>query len=114
MYVGRVWGTLDFRESTIDLQTFKEEAKADVCEGVLDISSFLRLDYPHVIRGFLSGSSGKESPTQDTGSIPGLGGSPGEGNDYPPHYSCLENSMDRGAWRAAVHGVAKSWTRLSD
>ena len=84
MYFGRVWGTLDFRESTIDLQTFKEEAKADVCEGVLDISSFLRLDYPHVIRGFLSGSSGKESPTQDTGSIPGLGGSPGEGNDYPP------------------------------
>ena len=38
----------------------------------------------------------------------------GEGNGDPLHYSCLENLMDRGAWWAAVHGVAKSWTRLSD
>ena len=38
----------------------------------------------------------------------------GEGNGTPLHYSCLENPMDRGAWRAAVHGVAKSQTRLSD
>ena len=38
----------------------------------------------------------------------------GEGNGIPLQYSCLENPMDRGAWRAAVHGVAKSWTRLSD
>ena len=42
------------------------------------------------------------------GSIPGLGRSPGEGNGNPLQYSCLENSMDRGAWQAAVHGVAKS------
>ena len=40
--------------------------------------------------------------------------SPGEGNGYPLQCSCLENSMDRGAWRATVHGVAKSGTRLSD
>ena len=45
--------------------------------------------------------------------MPGLGRSPGEGNGTPLQYSCLENPMDRGAWRAAVHGVAKSWTRLS-
>ena len=38
----------------------------------------------------------------------------GEGNGYPLQYSCLENSMDRGAWRAAVHGVIKSQTQLSD
>ena len=38
----------------------------------------------------------------------------GEGNGNPLQYSCLENPMDRGAWKAAVHGVAKSWTRLSD
>ena len=50
----------------------------------------------------------------DLGSIPGLGRSPGEGNSYPLHYSGLENSMDRGAWQATVHGVAKSRTRLSD
>ena len=41
------------------------------------------------------------------GSIPGLGRSLGEGNGYPLQYSCLENSMDRGAWRATVHGVTK-------
>ena len=50
----------------------------------------------------------------DLGLIPGSGKSPGEGNAYPLQYSCLENSMDRGAWRATVHGVAKSQTRLSD
>ena len=42
------------------------------------------------------------------------GRSPGEGNDYLLQYSCLENSTDQGAWRATVHDVAKSWTRLSD
>ena len=47
---------------------------------------------------------------RDAGSIPGSGRSPGEGNGNPFQYSCLENSTDRGAWRATVHGVAKSWT----
>ena len=50
----------------------------------------------------------------DLGSTPGLGRSPGEGNGYPLQYSCLENSTDRGAWQAKVHGVVKSRTRLSD
>ena len=50
----------------------------------------------------------------DFGLIPGLGRSPGEGNGNPFQYSCLENRTDRGAWWAAVHGVAKSRTRLSD
>ena len=50
----------------------------------------------------------------DVDSIPGSGRSPGEGNGNPLQYYCLENSMDRGAWWATVHGVAKSWTRLSD
>ena len=48
----------------------------------------------------------------DLGSIPGLGRAPGEGNGNPLQYSCLENPMDRGAWWATVHGVAKSRTRL--
>ena len=48
------------------------------------------------------------------GSTPWLGSSPGDGNGNPLKYSCLENSMDRGAWRAIVHGVAKNQTRLSD
>ena len=49
---------------------------------------------------------------QDLGSIPGSGRSPGEGNCNPHQYSYLENSMDRGAWRAIVHGVAKSQTQM--
>ena len=48
----------------------------------------------------------------DLGSIPGLGRSPGERNGILNQYSCLENSKDRGSWRATVHGVAKSRTRL--
>ena len=63
--------------------------------------------------------SGKECPCNagdagDTGLIPGSGRSPGEGNGNPFQFSCLENSMDRGAWWVTVHGVAKNWTRLSD
>ena len=45
---------------------------------------------------------------------PWVGRSPGVGNGKLLQYSCLENSMDRGAWRAIVHGAAKSWTQLSD
>ena len=48
------------------------------------------------------------------GSIPGSGRYPGEGNGNPLQYSCLENSMDSGAWGAIVHGVAKSQTTMSD
>ena len=66
--------------------------------------------------GFLGDSDGKESAWNvgDLGLIPGLGRSPGEGNDNPFQYSCLENSKDRGAWQATVHGVAKIRTQLRD
>ena len=59
---------------------------------------------------------GKESAfsARDLGLIPGLGRSPRGGNGNPLQYSCLENSMDREAWLATVHVVAKSWTRPSD
>ena len=62
--------------------------------------------------GFPCGLDSKESNCNagDLGLIPGLGRSPGEGNGNPLQYSCLENSMDRGAWWATVHGVAKSRT----
>ena len=49
----------------------------------------------------------------DLGLIPGLGRSPAVGTGNPLRYSCLENLMDRGAWRATAHGVVKSWTHLS-
>ena len=60
-------------------------------------------------RGFPGDSDGKESTcnTKDTGSIPQLGESPGEEHGNPLQCSCLENSMDRGAWQTTVHGVAE-------
>ena len=72
--------------------------------------------YVLVSLGFPGGSDGKESAcsVRDPGLIPGLGRSPGEGNSNPLQYSCLENSMDRGAWWATEHGLAKSQTRLSN
>ena len=59
------------------------------------------------------GSPPNARDTRETGSIPGLGGSPGVGNGNPLQYSFLENSMDRGAWQTAVHRITKSWTQLS-
>ena len=66
------------------------------------------------VNGFPGGSEvkGSASYTEDLGSIPGSGRSPGEGNGNPLQYSCLENPTDRGAWRTTVHGVAKSHTQL--
>ena len=64
---------------------------------------FIRMVFP-------GGSDGKESTSNagNLGLIPGLGRSPRDGNGYPLQYSCLQNSMDRGAWWATVHGVPKS------
>ena len=65
--------------------------------------------------GFPSGSDGKASVCNagDPGSIPEFGSSPGEGNEHPFQYSCLENSMDRGAWWDTINGVTKSQAELS-
>ena len=57
-----------------------------------------------------AGIAGDAGDVGDVGSIPGLGRSLGVGNGNPLQYSCLENSMDRGAWRAIVYGVSKSRT----
>jgi len=72
------------------------------------IKTSMRYYYP-------SGSDSKECAcsARDLGSIPGLERSPGEGSVYPLQYFCLENPMNRRAWRFIVHGVAKSWTPLS-
>ena len=82
-----------------------------------DVLGFMAMYYKRVkfiaiLRGFPDSSVGKESACNvgDLGLIPGLGRSLGEANGYPLQYSCLENPMDRGAWRAVIHGVAKSGT----
>ena len=65
--------------------------------------------FTKVRKDFPGGSMVKNLPANagDTGSIPGLGRSPGEGNGNLFQYSCLGNPMDRGAWQATVHGVTK-------
>ena len=74
-----------------------------------------RLPTP-VLLGFPCGSASKESAcnVRDLGSIPELGRSPEEGKGYPLQYSRLKNSMDRGAWRATVHGVTKNQIQMSN
>ena len=73
------------------------------------------LQIPALLWSFLGGSESKESTCNsgDLCSIHRLERSPGEGNGNSPQYSCLENSMDRGAWQAIVHAVPKCGTRLS-
>ena len=66
-------------------------------------------DKPGVVKN-LPASAGD---ARDAASIPGWERSPGVGNGNPLQYSCLENSMDREAWLAAIHGASESWTRLS-
>ena len=66
--------------------------------------------------GFPGGSDGKESACNagDLGSIPGSGRSPGVGNGNPLEYSCWDNPMGRGAWRATAHAITESQTTLSN
>ena len=73
------------------------------------------VDFEHNLTsmgGFPGGSDGKEFACNagDPGLLPRSGRSPGEGHGNPLQYSCLENSMDRGAWQAIIHGVSKNWT----
>ena len=67
-----------------------------------------------MLMGCPGGAVVKSPPAGDPGLIPGSGRSPGGGNGNPLQYSCLENSMDRGGWRAVVHGVTKSQSQLSN
>ena len=78
---------------------------------------YVLISYLFYIRVFPGGTGGKEPACQcnrhrDLSSVPGLGGSRGEGHGNPFQHSWLENPMDRGSWWATVHRVAESWTRL--
>ena len=82
---------------------------------ILKVGFFFSSTSPLILGGFPCGSDSKESACNsgDPDSPLGLGRSPGEGNGNPLQYSCLQNSMDRGAWWATDHEVSKSWTWLS-
>ena len=73
------------------------------------IDNIVLMDFPSgtVVNNLLTNAG-------DVSSISGSGIFPREGNGNPLQYFCLENSVDRGAWQATVHGVAKNWTRLKD
>ena len=91
--------------------------KENMFDHIFDtIKNYWKFEQAFISSGFPGGSDGKVSDCTagDPGSIPGSGISPGGRNGNPLQYSCLENSMDRGAWWATVHGVAKSRTQLSD
>ena len=86
---------------------------------MLNYTRSLLLAKYRVKEGFLSGSAVRNPPVHaaDTGRLwvdPWVGTTPGEGNGSPLQHSCLENIMDRRAWQATVHRVAKSQTQLSD
>ena len=101
--VGHDWMTFTFTPTMVCCCCLVTKLCPTLCNPV---------DYGMV---FPHSSVGKESACNagDLGSIPGSGRSPGEGNGNPLQYSCLEKSMDRGAWQATVHGFAKSQTWLS-
>ena len=94
---------LTFNLSVLNFRSYPRETYSHLI--ILD-----KLDKFYVKLGFSGGSDGKESACNagDLSSVPGLGRSPGGGQSNPLQYSCLENSMDRGAWQTTVHGVIKS------
>ena len=93
-----------FRISNCFFFTLAVNCLALFCNMFLHVIHSLTL-----VRGFPGGSTSKESACNagDLGLIPGSGIPPREGNSNPLQYSCLENSMNRGAWRATVHGITR-------
>ena len=114
--LSKLWGMVNDREAQCAVVQGVEKSRTWLSNWTTTACQTIYLFLLIFILGFPGGSDSKESACNagDLGSIPGLGRSPGEGNGNPLWYSCLENSIDRGAWWATVHGVAESWTRLSN
>ena len=112
----RILLPLFFFSAFLSLLGYLKAVSIQFSHSVMSDSFFIyiqnKTQYPSSIFMFLHTYLLTESACNvgDLGSIPGLGRSPGGGHGNPLQYSCLENPMDRGAWQAAVHGVAKSRT----
>ena len=104
------------RKAMINLDRVLKSRDITLLTKVLIVKTMFSPVVMYRCGAFPDSSVGKESTcnSEDPGLIPGLGRSPREGNGNPLQYSGLGNPMDRGAWRATVHGVPKSWTRLSN
>ena len=96
-------------ENSVDRGTWRDTVHRVTEELDMTEQLTLSLSLSTIYLGFPGGAAVKNLPANkvDQGSIPGSGRSPGEGNGNPLQYSCLENSVDRGAWRLTVHGVTK-------
>ena len=105
--------TLETNSTVNQLNSPVKFLKRDIQEN----NQISKKESPQIFMGFPGGFMEKSLPAnagdlRDTGLIPGFGRSPGGDNGNPLHYSCQENPMDREAWWATVHSVAKSWTQL--
>ena len=109
-----MWEPLDLYSCWLEDE--ERRLKTKKCRQILEAGKSTEIECPPKVLSFPGGSEVKASAYNagDLGSIPGLGRSPAEGNVNPLQYSCLENPMDRGAWWAILHRVAKSWTQLSN
>ena len=112
--VGAQCQTLEYSSLGTDgpMSWFPHIRHSYTCSTLIDSTSFHSQKYSHLEKTKLnssggSGSKKSASNAEDLGSVPEWGRSPGKGNGYQLQYFCLENSMDRGAWRATVHGVTE-------
>ena len=108
------WTSWDKRQMSIPFFSVSNTKSGPLIQTPIIFTLQLYCFYSQL--GFSGGSGDKESACNagDQGSVPGSGRSLGEGNGNPFQYSCLENSKDRGAWRATFHEVTKSRTWLND
>ena len=112
-FLGKILNAIKVKVGIAVRMPIKTWKKLTLYPWILSLQNFL---FVYHYAGFPGSSNGKESACSagDPCLIPGSGRSPREGHGNPLQYSCLENHMDRGAWRATPHGVAKSLTWLSD
>ena len=114
-----IWWSISHKKNKIrslveiwmDLDSVTEWSKSETLKQILYINTYMWSVENDVCGGFPSDSDGKETAcnVRDSGSIPGSGRFPGEGNGNSLQYFCLENPMGRGAWWVTVHGDTHNW-----